>query len=358
MRISLLPETVNQLRIRLHQAYTAGDLKGVRRISVLLMVAEREGLEKILATWHVSRQTIFNWLKALMYTGLDSLKYTKPKGRPAKLTKSQKDELRTLLASGPEACGFESGCWTSLLIQELIRSRFGVFFNRFYVCELLRNLGFSRQKARFVSDHLDEEKRQAWMEMVWPKILEQAQLLRASLFFGDEASFALWGSLSYTWALRGKQPEIKTSGQRKGYKMFGLIEYFTGKLVYKGIEGRFNSESYADFLTGLLEQIPGVIFLIQDGARYHTSKAIREFFEKHQVRLKVFQLPSYSPDYNPIEYLWKKVKIAATHNRYFEDFAKLTASVDKALVTLASQANEILNLMGVYTKHLATGSSL
>jgi transposase len=358
MRISFLAETVNQLRICLHQAYADGDLKAVRRISVLLMVAERECLEKILATWNVSRQTITNWLKAWMYTGLDSLKYIKPKGRPAKLTKNQKDSLRTLLESGPEACGFDSGCWTSLLIQELIRSRFGVLFNRFYVCELLRNLGFSRQKARFVSDHLDEEKRKAWMETEWPKILEQAKLLHASLFFGDEASFAMWGSLSYTWALRGKQPEIKTSGKRKGYKMFGLIEYFTGKLVYKGIEGKFNSESYADFLTELLEKIPGVIFLIQDGARYHTSKAMQEFFEKHQKRLKVFQLPSYSPDYNPIEYLWKKVKTAATHNRYFEDFAKLTTSVDRALATLATQANEILNLMGVYTKHLATGSPL
>jgi hypothetical protein len=59
-----------------------------------------------------------------------------------------------------------------------------------------------------------------------------------------------------------------------------------------------------------------------------------------------------------IEYLWKKVKTAATHNRYFEDFAKLTTSVDRALATLATQANEILNLMGVYTKHLATGSPL
>lgn len=358
MRISFLPETVNQLRNRLQQAYADGDIKVIRRVSVLLMVAERGCLEKILATWKVSRQTISNWLKALMYAGLDSLKYTKPKGRPGKLSKSQKKELCALLASGPEACGFDSGCWTSILIQELIRSRFGVLFNRFYICELLRNLGFTRQKARFVSGHLDEEKRKAWMETEWPKILEQAGLHHASLFFGDEASFAMWGSLSYTWAPRGKQPEIKTSGKRKGYKMFGLIEYFTGKLVYKGIEGKFHSESYADFLTGLLEQIPGVIFLIQDGARYHTSKAMREFFEKRQERLKVFQLPSYSPDYNPIEYLWKKVKSAATHNRYFEDFAKLTASVDKALATLASQANEILSLMGVYTKHLATGSPL
>ena len=358
MRITFLPETVNQLRLRLQQAYDLGDLKGIRRISVLLMLAERQCLEKIIAVWDVSRQTISHWVKALMYEGFDSLQYQRPKGRPAKLTKTQKDELYALVKSGPEACGFDSGCWTSVLIQELIRVKFGVLFNRFYVCELLRNIGISRQKARFVSDHLSEEKRKNWMEIEWPKILEQAKALRASLFFGDEASFALWGSLSYTWAPRGEQPEIKTSGKRKGYKMFGLIDFFTGKLVYKGIEEKFNSDSYAQFLTQLLAQVSGTIFLIQDGARYHTSKAMQEFFEKHQQRLKVFQLPSYSPDYNPIEYLWKKVKTAATHNRYFEDFAKLTASVDKALDTLATQASEILNLMGVYTKHLATGEPL
>ena len=49
----------------------------------------------------------------------------------------------------------------------------------------------------------------------------------------------------------------------------------------------------------------------------------------------------------------KKRFSAATHNRYFAEFVKLVASVDQALMVLATQANEILRLMGVYTKHLA-----
>ncbi len=51
--------------------------------------------------------------------------------------------------------------------------------------------------------------------------------------FEDEASFAPWGSLSYTWARRGQQPEVPTSGKRKGYKVFGAIEYFSGRLFYR-----------------------------------------------------------------------------------------------------------------------------
>lgn len=358
MRITFLKETVKQLQVNLQGAYKLGNLKSVRRISVLLMVAERQSMEKINSVWNVSRQTITIWVKALMNEGFESLKYERANGRPARLTKRQKDKLYTLVKSGPEACGYNTGCWTSVLIQDLIHKQFGVLYNRFYVCELLRNLGLTRQKARFVSGYLNEETRKLWMETEWPTILEQAKALKAALFFGDEASFALWGSLSYTWAPRGQQPEIKTSGKRKGYKMFGVIDFFTGQLVYKGIEEKFNSDSYAAFLEKLLKDVPGTIFLIQDGARYHTSKAMKEFFEKYQQRLKVFQLPSYSPDYNPIEYLWKKVKTAATHNRYFEDFAKLTASVEEALATLATQAAEILRLMGVYTKHLATATPL
>ncbi len=64
------------------------------------------------------------------------------------------------------------------------------------------------------------------------------------------------------------------------------------------------------------------------------------------------QLPSCSPDYNPIEHLWKKIKTKATHNHYFAEFAKLIRSVEEALTILATQADEIKRLMGVYTKQM------
>jgi hypothetical protein len=51
--------------------------------------------------------------------------------------------------------------------------------------------------------------------------------------------------------------------------------------------------------------------------------------------------------------LWKKIKTQATHNRYFEEFVKLIQSVENALAFLATQADEIKHLMGVYTKHMA-----
>ena len=70
--------------------------------------------------------------------------------------------------------------------------------------------------------------------------------------------------------------------------------------------------------------------------------------ETHCERTTAYPLPSYSPDYNPIEYLWKKTKKRATHNQYFKEFAALTVSVDKALAYFATHPNTVLELFGLY----------
>jgi transposase len=356
-RITFRQETVKRMKAELAKAYKRGDKRAVRRLSVLLMFGKRMNLASILSLWNVSVQTVYNWLDEFARYRWASVVYEKAPGRPPHLTKTQKRKLAAWIEAGSEACGYASGCWSSVLIQDLIDRKFHVLYNRFYVCELLRNLGFSFQKARFVSDHLDADARQRWMESEFPEILRQAKQLGASLFFGDEASFALWGSLSYTWGRRGRQPQVPTTGLRKGYKVFGAIEFFSGRLIYQGTEQRFQSDSYQSFLNYLLSQVSGKVILIQDGARYPTSKATREFLEQHKERLTVYLLPSYSPDYNPIEYLWKKVKTLATHNRYFAEFVMLVQSVDLALKVLATQSTEILRLMGIYTMHLAAPSA-
>ena len=163
-----------------------------------------------------------------MCHGEASLVYRQSTGRKPRLTKTQKQRLSELVQAGPQAAGFTSACWTSLLIQQLIQREFGVLYDRYYVCQLLRNLGFSVQKARFVSDHLDEEARQRWWEETWPQIKRLAKEKKALILFGDEVSFAQWGSLGYTWALKGETPVVKTAGKRKGYKVWGLIELFSG----------------------------------------------------------------------------------------------------------------------------------
>jgi transposase len=236
------------------------------------------------------------------------------------------------------------------MIQQLISDRFGVSDNIFYIAQLRKNFGFSYQKAAFVSDHLHEQKRQEWRTTTWPQILRRATERQALLLFGDEASFPQWGTLTYTWARRGQQPQVKTSGKRKGYKVFGGIDSFTGQLFYQGQEGRLNSATYIAFLTRVLARTTQFIILIQDGAKYHTSTETKAFFAQEAARLQVVQLPTYSPDYNPIEKLWKKIKQQDTHLHYFPTFEALTDKVEQALLKFANIPEEILALCSLPTE--------
>src|SRR5712691_11881786 len=275
-----------------------------------------------------------------------------PPGRPSKLTKTQRQQLAEWIKASPQDAGDTSGCWHTPMMQDLIQRHFGVVYHPHSIASLLKNMGFSSQNARLVSDHLSEAKRLEWRQTRWPKILRQAKQRKALLLFGDEASFAQWGSLSYTWAPKGQQPEVPTSGKRKAYKVFGLIDSFSGWFFYKAHAGRFNSESYAAFLLDVLSQTRRHVVVMHDGARYHTSQAMQQFFNAHAARLTIEPLPSYSPDFNPIEHLWKKVKKEATHLKYFPEFTHLQAEVDRALLHFAQTPSEITVLMARYCEKL------
>ena len=347
---------VKALTKALQKAYKSGDAKMIRRILVLLDYSRGECLDTIVNKHGIARSSLYAWLKQLLVEGVASLKPCWKGGRSSKLSKSQKKHLCDLLKAGPQAAGYPSGCWSGLLVQDLIWQEFGVLYNAHYVCALLKSLGFSYQKARFVSDHLDEAKRLLWMKQTFPELKQQAQAVGGLLLFGDEASFAQWGSLSYTWAPIGQQPSIKTTGKRKAYKVFGLIDLFSGRLFYQGIAGKFNSESYIAFLKMVLKQTKQPVFLVQDGARYHTSKLTQQFFQDNRKLLTVAQLPSYSPDYNPIEFLWRALKRRTTHNIYFPEFDTLVDSVEDALAYFQTQANYVKSLFTIYLDEMATAS--
>src|SRR5499433_3314809 len=349
LRIQLGRATVKDLHCRLQHAYQRDDVRLVRRITVLLdLLVHHVPMAVLCECWGLSLACLYDWQKAFLLRGMESLVYHHSGGRRPKLTPRQKKRLVALIDAGPQVVGFETACWNSVLIRVLIWREFGVLYNRQYVCTLLHNLGFSFQKARFVSDHLDAAKRLAWLQDRWPAIVRAAKRRGGLILFEDEASFAQWGSLSYTWARRGHQPEVPTSGIRKGYKVFGAIEYFSGRLFSQGIEGRFNSEHYQAFLQRIMAQTTAHLFVIHDGARYHTSASTKAFLAAHRDRITAEPLPSYSPDYNPIEYLWKKTKQRATHNKYFKEFGELTVSVEKALAYFATHPETVLGLFGRY----------
>lgn len=335
------------------QALRRGNKRLVKRISALLYLSEGVSVAEAAERVGAGESTVYAWLRAFILCRFESLRCGASPGRPRKLTPTQRERLKVLVAAGPLAAGYPSGCWSSLMLQDLVYREFGVCYNAHYLCALLHNLGFSYQKARFISDHLDVERRRVWLQDEWPTIVRLARQRAALLLFGDEASFAQWGSLSYTWAPVGQQPLIPTCGKRKAYKVFGLIDYFSGRLFCHGQTERFTAATYCAFLTEVLAATDQPLILIQDGARYHTAVDTKDFLAAHATRVSVYQLPSYSPDYNPIEHLWKNMKKRTTHNRYFPEFELVCDSVEEGLAYFQAHPVEVKRLMGTYLDHMA-----
>ncbi len=350
MKLTFSKRTIKRLEKTVSEAMKLNNLRLFKLSKSLLMVAKGYSVEYIANFFKTSPQTIYNWLKRFMYerfTWLNGIHF-KGRGMKSKLSQKQKRKLYQIISDGPEKYGFDCGVWNSPMIAEVIWLEFKVRYNPRYLCRLLKKIGLSFQKAAFEAERSEdnEKKRKEWLETKWPAILKQAKETNAVILFGDEVSFAQWGSLSRTWAPIGQQPKIKTKGKRKGLKMFGVIEFFGGTFRYMEAEEKFNGESYTMFLKKVLSQYDGPVILIEDGAPYHGAKVVKELLEfEGPDRLTIHRLPSYSPDFNPIEKLWKNTKRDATHCKYFATFDDLRVSVVKAFKKYMEDAAKVICVM-------------
>ena len=156
VRFTLTTYSRKAVERQLKTAQQQGRLRQVKYFLAILAVGDGQSLAEVALVLRVHEKTVATWVRGFCCDGLHGAPRQKPTGRPPKLTPTQKAALATLIDEGPVKAGFSSACWRSPMIQQLIYDRFGVFYNVFYIAQLLKNLGFSYQKAAFVSAHLDE----------------------------------------------------------------------------------------------------------------------------------------------------------------------------------------------------------
>jgi transposase len=65
---------------------------------------------------------------------------------------------------------------------------------------------------------------------------------------------------------------------------------------------------FIEFCKGMLHDIDRPIFLIVDGSSVHKAAKVKDFVASTDGRLQLFFLPSYSPQLNSDEWVWKNVK--------------------------------------------------
>lgn len=146
--------------------------------------------------------------------------------------------------------------------------------------------------------------------------------------FGDEASFWLDGTLHQTWSRIGVQPRVDTYGMRKTAHVFGAVSLERRPRFCYRFASVFNARTFLEFLKQLVHKRRRKLFLVIDNGPCHAlDDEGKAWLAEHRARIELFRLPPYSPEYNPIEGVWKATKKRTTHNRFY----RTTTERDDAL---------------------------
>lgn len=158
--------------------------------------------------------------------------------------------------------------------------------------------------------------------------LDQARRGEGHVFFVDAAHFVMGSFLCCVWSL--VRLMIRAGSGRKRYNVLGAWNAVTRELVSITNATVVSSET----LCALLHKIAvlglvGPITLVLDNARYQHCAVVMALAQELNIRLMF--LPSYSPNLNLIERLWKFVKNNVLYGHHYATFAEFQAAIDGCL---------------------------
>ena len=160
-----------------------------------------------------------------------------------------------------------------------------------------------------------------------------------TLVYQDEVHFQIQTTITTGWFKKGSKPRIKSYPGRLKVSYSGFVIPQTGEL-FTSKPDKFNYETTIASIREFLASHPiseGKKYaIVMDNAPWH-KKAIRLIATERQEeyadiydKVEFVKLPPYSPDFNPIEQVWRITRRENTHNVFFPDLSTLQAAVDSA----------------------------
>ena len=280
----------------------------LRRKGVKAVLDGRKKVE-VAKLFDVSRQAIWKWVKAYREGGAKSLK-AKHQGRPkgGSLLPWQAAQIaKTVIDRHPDQLKLPFYLWTREAVAQLIDRRFNRQLSIWTVGRYLARWGFTPQKPVRRAFEKNPQEVQKWLDKDYPKIRKQAKREKAEIYWGDEMGLRSDHSVGRSFARRGQTPVIPGTGQRFGCNMISAITN-RGRLNFMVFKENFQATVFLEFLKRLIRQSQTKVFLIVDGHRAHRAKKVNTWLDNNTEKIRLFFLPSYSPELNPDEILNQDVK--------------------------------------------------
>ena len=180
-----------------------------------------------------------------------------------------------------------------------------------------------------------------------------ALLPTADLYLQDEVQIALHPTLTRVWCRKGRRGQrlVEAPGATEKVYGFGLVDWRDGWFEGRVAPGR-TAEVFCDQVRAAVARSRArgrVAIVLADNAGTHTaagSKLVRQMVEELAGQLHLVYTPAYDPDANRIEWLWRPVRRAVTHNHQRREMATLRADLEAEFRQLAEHPEAVLAHLG------------
>jgi transposase len=167
--------------------------------------------------------------------------------------------------------------------------------------------------------------------------LRQAERGERTVLFVDAAHFVFGPFLGYLWCL--VRLLVPGPSGRKRYNVLAALNAVTHDVIRVANHSYINAESVCALLRQIAAAgVPRPITLVLDNARYQRCELVQSL--ARSLRIELLFLPSYSPNLNLIERLWKFVKKERLASRPLPDYETFTQTIDDCLNSLSTKYKE------------------
>jgi transposase len=191
-----------------------------------------------------------------------------------------------------------------------------------------------------LAEHVETQAK--FLETDLKPALDAAVAGQGHVFFVDAAHFVFGTFLCCLWSFA--RIYIRAASGRQRFNVLGAWNAVTHDLISVTNTTVVNTETMSELLRKIAALgLTGPITLVLDNARYQHNAAVQALAKTLEIRLLF--LPSYSPNLNLIERLWKFIKRRALYGRYHPTFADFQAAIQETLNGLPTTHAEPLKTL-------------
>jgi transposase len=276
------------------------------RIKVILLLDKGWTYAKISEALFLDEGTIANYRKRYKDGGIEELVNDNYSGRRSKLSNKKLIELQIFL-TGTTFQKTQEIC-------DYVKNKYQVDYSLSGMITLLHLMGFSYKKAKGIPGKANKEAQEQFVADY-----EKLKSANGKIYFADSTHPQHNPVLSYGWIKTGEEVEIKTNSGRRHLNITGAVEIGSKEVITRNTD-RVNENSICELMRAIKAKNSQEknITLILDNAAFNKSHKVKGLAK--ELGIKLFYLPPYSPNLNPIERLWKFAKKKVQYNQYYEKF--------------------------------------